>query len=166
MARKDANRGKREAQVERRVQAYELRKQGFTYADIGAALGMSVKTAWQDINSVYVDFHEQLQTSAEELRALESARLDLAQIALYPKLKTGDAATINAWVRISESRRKLFGLDAAPKAPLNPDGTPAAYAELRAIVLAVLPPEQRLLLADALDGVIDVATTEGLTTEP
>ncbi len=63
-------------------------------------------------------------------------------------------------LRISESRRKLLGLDAAPKVPLNPDGSPGAYAELRTIVLNLLAPypDLRLALAEQLsqaDEVID-----------
>jgi hypothetical protein len=161
MARKDANKGKREVQVERRIQAYELRKQGFTYDEIGAALGVSGKTAHLDIHSVYVDFHEQLQISAAEYVALEIDRLDMAQQALAPHLPTGDPAIVREWRMLGESRRKLLGLDAPTKiAATNPDGTPAAYAELRMTVLALLPMEARIALADQLDKVIDVTATD------
>jgi hypothetical protein len=98
---------------------------------------------------------------------MELERLDMAQQALAAHLETGDPQIVNSWVKVSESRRKLLGLDAPTKiAATNPDGTPAAYAELRSMVLTMLPMEQRLALADQLDKVIDVSnpTLDGSNT--
>lgn len=93
-------------------------------------------------------------TSAAEYVALELERLDAAQFALFQHLDAGDPQIINSWVKVSESRRKLLGLDAPTKTALtNPDGSPAAYAELRTVVLNLLAPypDLRLALAEQLD---------------
>ena len=140
--------------AERRGQALERRKMGMSYRAIGDALGVSEKTAHQDVQAALASLAELEQASADEYRALELMRLDTALLALAPKLKYGDPQVVNAWVKVSESRRKLLGLDAPTKiAATNPDGTAAAYGELRATVLQILAPypELRLLLAEQLD---------------
>jgi hypothetical protein len=152
------DKGNSEQAAERPIRAFELRKQGYSYREIGAALGVSHKTAHEDVQRVLAELATLRQASAAEYVDLELERLDMAQQALAVHLETGDPQIINSWVKVSESRRKLLGLDAPQKiAATNPDGTvPAAYAELRTVVLAMLPMEQRLALADQLDKVIDV----------
>jgi hypothetical protein len=140
--------------AERRLQVLELRKQCKPFRAIGEQLGVSGKTAWQDYQQAMAELAELEQAEAETMRLLESARLDMAREALAPKVMRGNAEAIEAWRRLSESYRKLWGLDRPTLTALtNPDGTPLAmhYVELRAAVLAVLPPEQRLLVADALE---------------
>jgi hypothetical protein len=152
------DKGNTEQAAERPIRAFELRKQGYSYREIGAALGVSHKTAHEDVQRVLAELAETRLESAAAYVALECERLDMAALALFQHLETGDPQIINSWIKLSESRRKLLGLDAPTKiAATNPDGTaPAAYAELRAVVLAMLPMEQRLALADQLDKVIDV----------
>jgi hypothetical protein len=150
--------GTHEDMAERRLKAFELRKAGASYRQIGRKLSVSGKTAHEDVQRVLAELAEQRLESAAAYVALECERLDMAALALFQHLESGDPQVINAWVKVSESRRKLLGLDAPTKiAATNPDGTaPAAYAELRTMVLAMLPMEQRLALADQLDKVIDV----------
>lgn len=142
--------------TERRQKALEMRKSGASYRAIGANLGVSEAQAHRDVQAALATMAELEQASADEYRTLELMRLDMALLALSPKMKFGDPQVVNAWVKVSESRRKLLGLDAPTKiAPSNPDGTPygAAYAELRATVLHVLAPypELRVMLAERLD---------------
>lgn len=153
MARKDANRGKAEQAVERHIRAFELRKTGATYREIAAQLGVSVATVYEDCQRVLDELRGQALANASDYVALELERLDMAQFALFQHLETGDPSIINAWVKVSESRRKLLGLDAPAKiAQTNPDGTPAAYAELRTVVLNLLAPypELRQMIAAQL----------------
>lgn len=149
--------------IERHIQSFELRKQGFSYREIGATLGVSQKTAHQDVQRVLAELAETRLESAAQYVTMELEHLDAAQQALYPHLETGDPQVVNSWLRVSESRRTLLGLDAPTKiAQTNPDGTaPADYATLRTMVLTLLPMEQRLALADQLDKVIDVAPIDG-----
>ena len=124
MPRKDAQPGKREIAADRRHRALEMRKSGASYRAIGAQLGVSEKTAHQDVQQALASLAELEQSSADELRTMELMRLDMAALALAPKLKTGDPAIVGAWVRISESRRKLLGLD------MQPGGGPATNLEV------------------------------------
>jgi len=104
--------GTHEDMAERRVKAFELRKAGSSYRQIGRALGVSGQTAHEDVQAVLAELAAQRIESAAAYVAIELERLDMAQLALYPHLKTGDPQTIHAWVKVSESRRKLLGLDA------------------------------------------------------
>lgn len=152
--------GKRTDQIEitaaeRRQQALELRKQAQSYRAIATALSISVGQAHQDVQTALVDLAELEHASAAEYRTMEETRLDAAAVAIWPKVAKGDLDAVHAWVRISESRRRLRGLDAPQKiAPTTPDGTAPyqAYAELRAVVLHLLAPypDLRLALADQL----------------
>lgn len=106
--------GTHEAMTERRFKAFELRKAGASYRQIGRKLGVSGKTAHEDVQAVLADLVAQSLTSAAEYRTLELERLDAAQLALYQHLESGDPQIVNAWVKVSESRRKLLGLDLQP----------------------------------------------------
>src|SRR6266545_327170 len=111
MPRKDANRGREEEAAERRLHAFELHKRGASYRQIGAELHVSEKTAHQDVHRVLAGLAALEQASAEEYRVMEDERLDMAQLALWPRVRTGDVGAINAWIRLSESRRRLWGID-------------------------------------------------------
>lgn len=158
------------AAAERRGQALELRKAGQSFRAIGAALGVSEAQAHHDVRHALARLAELELASADELRALELARLDTLTeeavrvlSATHPLVSGGKVlsgftedgtaigltddgpklAAIDKLIRISESRRKLLGLDKPTLiAPTNPDGTPYSgdYAVLRAAVLAVLSP--------------------------
>lgn len=143
-----------EAALERRVKALELRKRGKSYRAIAAVLEISEAQSHRDVHAALAALTELEQASAEEYRQMELERLDVALLALLPKLNAGNVDAVNAWVRISESRRKLLGLDAP--AALNVSGalTSPAYLALRTVVLQALPTEQRLLVAAALDQVV------------
>lgn len=168
MNRTDHDPGKKEAAAERRNKAFELRKQGVGYRAIGAALGISEAQAHRDVQAALKRLATLEMASAEEYRTLELARLDTLTVAAARCARgaTGDAtrlAAIDRLLRISESRRKLLGLDAPAKTALtNPDGTPAAYAELRTVVLNLLAPypDLRLALADQLAQVDEVTDGE------
>src|SRR6266511_4597608 len=165
--------GTRETAAARRQQALDLRKAGSSYRAIGAQLNISEAQAHRDVKAALARLAEMELASADELRTMELLRLDKLMLeaarilaATHPYVAGGKVLlnltddgpklqAIDRLLRISESRRKLLGLDAPPKVPLNPDGTPysAAYAELRAVVLNLLAPypEIKLLLAAALD---------------
>lgn len=99
----------------------ELRVCGLTYRQIAQTMTerghkMSHQTAR---NRVEWAVNRIITPSVEELRRVEGERLDVAQRALLPKLATGDPAAVQAWTRLSESRRRLFGLDM----PIKVDAT-------------------------------------------
>jgi IS30 family transposase len=152
--------GARLEAAERRQQAFELRKRGVSYRGIGAELDISEAQAHRDVQRGLAQLAELERASAEEYRAMELARLDRAVLALAPKLRIGDPQVVSTWIRLSESRRKLLGLDAPTAIDVQGTVSPA-YIALRATVLQLLPAEQRVLLADALDQVIDASTVDG-----
>lgn len=52
------------------------------------------------------------QLAREEYVELECAALDAAQAGMWPKITSGDARTIEVFVKVAERRAKLRGLDA------------------------------------------------------
>lgn len=106
--------GTHEDMAERRLKAFELRKAGASYRQIGRKLGVTGKTAHEDVRAVLAELAETRLESAAEYVALECERLDMAALALYQHLESGDPQIINSWVKVSESRRKLLGLDMQP----------------------------------------------------
>lgn len=174
--------------AERRLQVLELRKQRSSFRDIGTALGISEAQAHRDYKAAMVHLIELEEASADELRTMELMGLDtLAVEALrilqadHPLVSGGKVlsgftedgkpvgltddgpklAAIAELRRISESRRKLLGLDAPAKTALtNPDGTPyQAQQQLIGVVLNLLAPypDLRLALAAQLTEETDAA---------
>jgi hypothetical protein len=151
--------GKRTDQIEitaaeRRQKALDLRKQAQSYRAIATALGYSVGQAHADVQIALAELAELEHASAAEYRTMEEERLDAAAAAIWPKVTKGDLDAVHAWVRISESRRRMRGLDAPQKiAPTTPDGAAPyqAYIEFRTLLLQVLPIEHHALLAAALE---------------
>ena len=62
-----------------------------------------------DVQAVLAELATMRLESAAAYVALECERLDAAQLALFQHLETGDPQIIHAWVKVSESRRKLLG---------------------------------------------------------
>lgn len=105
--------------AERRVKALEMRKQGCTYRQIAAALGVDLKQAHGYVSDYLKMLAEEAKESAEELRAIEIAKLDKAERECWKRLRAAsdaDAAKLVGQIKsLSESRRKLTGLDAPVK---------------------------------------------------
>ena len=95
-----------------------LRAQGLSYRAIADAwekqTGKTVSktTVQNDIARELQSLSEQTRSEAKHYRDIELIRLDMAMSAIAKKVSSGDVAAVNAWVKISESRRKLLGLDA------------------------------------------------------
>jgi hypothetical protein len=100
---------------EREVQALELRKAGATYEAIGAKLGMTAQGAHAVVKRVLERMSAETDEAAAEVRRLELERLDTAVLAIASQVKRGNLGAIDRWLRISESRRKLLGIDAPNK---------------------------------------------------
>lgn len=124
MPRDNLPRGKREAAAERKLKALELRKARASYRAIGKALNVSGVQAYRYVQSALAEIAAKTSENAEQLRNLELESLDMAAVAIAKQVKNGEIAAIAEWRRLSESRRKLLGLDAPDKvAPTNPEGT-------------------------------------------
>lgn len=109
--------------AENRIKALELRKSGATYRQIGESIGISMQRAHQLVMDELDRLAQLRLGNVDELRRLELERLEMASIPVVAKLKKGDLRAAMVWIKLSESRRRLLGLDAPLKiAPTNIDG--------------------------------------------
>lgn len=119
---------------ERRQQALDYRKAGYSYRDIGARLEVSHEQARRDVEAALAALVEDTKDSAEQLRQLELERLDMLTKALEPMAAVGNPGAVNSFLRVMERRAKLLGLDAPVKQDINLDVSKLTDDELRAII--------------------------------
>jgi DNA-binding CsgD family transcriptional regulator len=93
---------------ERERLAVALRVEGYTYAEIGARLGISDRMASRIVNRA---MNRVLREPVGQLVELERARLDALWQAMWPRALRGSARHAEVCVRISERRSRLLGLD-------------------------------------------------------
>ena len=97
---------------DRHLRALELRKAGATYQQIADELGYSgPRGAHKAVASA---LKATLKEPADEVRALELARLDAALLAIWQRVRRGDEKAIDRLLSIMKRRMDLLGL-AAPK---------------------------------------------------
>jgi hypothetical protein len=101
--------------VEARVLCWELRLQGYSIRQIAVLatqrLGRNLgKSRVAQLLTIEAD--ERQAAPREAVRQYELDRLDRLLVFLEPRLRDGDPGAITTAVRLSESRRKLLGLDA------------------------------------------------------
>lgn len=101
----------------RRERALELKRVGFTLAQIGRELGVSKQSVSRYIHAALTDSVKRQEKDADCLRELELERLDALQRACERILakKGHELAAADRLLRIAESRRKLLGIDAPEK---------------------------------------------------
>ncbi len=105
--------GKRSGEDERiayrRSRAITARIQGGTYREIATRNECSVGTAFEDVAAELAGVCKATRLEAEQLRALDLERADLALRGLKSAVMKGDPASCRAWVRTLEYRAKLLG---------------------------------------------------------
>lgn len=103
--------------AERDAEAARLRGAGHSFTAIAQRLG------YADSSGACKAYRRALAAApaeaVAELRALESARLDQLLVKLQPGIEDGDTKAISEARKISESRRRLHGLDGAVKVDMN-----------------------------------------------
>lgn len=128
--------------IERQTRALELRRDGLTYREIAEKVGY--KGPSSAYRGIMAALRRTQQPPADALRKLELERLDLAAAAIVEKVLAGDLQAIDRWVRLSESRRRLLGLDAPARTEITgAEGGPVLVAtpewqRLRALILSTL----------------------------
>jgi hypothetical protein len=105
---------------ERALKALELRKKGVRYEQIAQQLGYTNrgnahKAVMKELNLLAKECLEE----ASKVRDLELQRLDDLFLAAWKAIADGSESAIDRALRVSESRRKLMGLDAAQKVDVN-----------------------------------------------
>jgi hypothetical protein len=122
--------------AQRRGKALDLRKQGQTYAQIAAALGVSESRAHQVVTEELRRLHAERSEAAGEVLRLELERLDVLQASVWPKAKAGEPTAVERVLNIMARRAKLLGLDAPTKvAATDPAGNKAATFRVAAAEL-------------------------------
>ena len=116
----------KETSLEAQAKAWELRTKAYTYEKIGEALGCSTPTAFQMVKKYREVVLAHAKETAEQLRDLEISKLDAAENRLWEALDQRPNLTVDQIskaaekiVKISESRRRLTGLDAPQKVELG-----------------------------------------------
>ena len=123
MATPGVKHGAKEQAQERRVKAFELRKAGLSYREIGKALLVSYAQAERDVSTVMKELAATTLREAETYRIMATARLDKAQSALWKSVLEGSPRAIEVLVKLEERRAKMWGYDAPTKiAPTDPTG--------------------------------------------
>lgn len=126
--RERTHRGERESIAERRIQVLELRKKGLTLSKIGEQVGVSLTTVHKDLQAAFKELLAIEVKKANELRFLELQRMDAAELKINLILadkKTRDEVRlkcIDRLIKISESRRKLLGLDMPQRIDITSNG--------------------------------------------
>jgi AraC-like DNA-binding protein len=96
--------------IDKQALALKLRQAGTSYEEIAQVVGY--RSASGAYNAVRSAMKKTLQEPADELRRVELARLDAAQAGIWSKVLAGDIKSIHAFLKISERRSRLLGLDA------------------------------------------------------
>lgn len=112
--------------AERQKQVLELRKAGFDFRRIAEATGYSgpsgaYKAYRTALKAIY-------REPAIEALELELTRLDDAQAAIWPAVRRGDLQAINTFLRISERRAKVTGIEAPQRVEVTQVPREAAAA--------------------------------------
>ena len=121
------------AREQRRSDAFALKLDGWTYEQIAEHHGVDKSTSWHDVNARLSVMDEEDLARAKEVRGIEDARLEKVrrdfglqfEQAKCPSCGRADVDTDefiswqNALVKLSASRRKLWGVDGPVKIEIN-----------------------------------------------
>lgn len=127
---------KRARAAERRTQALELRKQGMTFAQIGAALDCSEQRAHKIVTEELRRLNEHRAEQATEVARLELERLDALLAGVWEKAKGGDGPAIDRALAVMNRRAKLLGIDAPERRELTGKDGKAMRLSLEDVVEA------------------------------
>lgn len=132
MAGRKGHKGQIKADVaERQRLAFEYRKAGASFAQIGRNLNISHEQARIDVNKVIAALNAESQDMAKEYRTTMLERLDAMLLGVWSQASKGHLSAIDRVLRIEERRAKLLGLD-APQKFQHEDWRSQAVADIRA----------------------------------
>jgi hypothetical protein len=114
-SRGNKNRGEKEQAAIRRLEALELRMQGFSYRQIGPRLDISEAQAHRDVTEALRLVVEDHREEIEEMRAIENTRLDALFVSAF-EMATSDCGNetlraIDVCIRVMKRRAELNGVD-------------------------------------------------------
>lgn len=132
----------------RRTEAVSMALAGFTYEQIGDRLNLSPRGAHQLVTRT---LEESRNYAVDDLRRVENARLDRAQAAIWTEVIGGDLKAISTFLRISERRAKLNGLDAPSKIAMAVEIKQEMEQQLQVLEAVVLESGSRQDEQDIVD---------------
>lgn len=100
----------------RRTKAVSMALAGLSYEQIGREMGINTTAAREMVARTIEDTRNY---QVDQLRNVENARLDRAQAAIWSEVLKGDVKAVNTFLRISERRAKMNGLDAPSKIQMS-----------------------------------------------
>ena len=129
---------RRLAAAERHQKALNMRRDGHTYEEIKTKLGYASPSGAE--KAVKAALQSVIREPAEEVRAMELARLDRMLLKLRARINKGDHLAINSALKIQDRRARLLGLDAPVRQEISgADGDPLMVdVGLRETMLAKL----------------------------
>jgi hypothetical protein len=97
--------------AERQVTALELRQMGYTFTVIGEQLGITRQSAHEQVHKALAELAEESRDRATELRELEVSRIDRVLAGVFPRAERGEEDAVRSFIRLSQRRALLLGLD-------------------------------------------------------
>lgn len=128
---------RRQEATRRRDEILSLILGGVTFDAVAAKYGVSRQAIVNTVREAF-DAQPSRPDLAATLRGIESARLDRAQLAIWPAVQAGDVKAVLAFLRLSERRAKMLGLDAPTQVNLSVNvraEMESVLAELEGLVL-------------------------------
>jgi hypothetical protein len=112
----------------RRTKSLDLAIAGASYRQIAAQTGVSLSTAYDDVQAELGALDKCRGEQAERLRDLSLKRLDKWTLALTPKAQQGDERAVRVLVQIEDRRARLLGLDHAQRLEVaGENGSPLVF---------------------------------------
>lgn len=112
---------KREQSIANQGEALRLRLTGMGYAKIAEMMGYATPSGAHQ--AVQKALKRTVQEPADELRQMESDRMDAMLNAMWPRVEKGDPRAVEVSMKVAERRAKLLGLDAPEQLEAKQDIT-------------------------------------------
>lgn len=162
--------------VFRRIQALTLRAAGLPYTDIGKQLGISARTAYEDVHHCGAEFDAMAKETADGIRDVQNAQLDAVTRQVWPILSGQIAvpkmggnrvtdrvpSSIEAVDQLNSTEEALAKLGISPRAP-----TPEDVADLKLkAVDRIIRISKRRSEINGTDMPVKIAHTDPTGTRP
>ena len=121
---------KKDELTERRLQAFQLRKEGHQPPEIAVLMGVAVSSVYNYINEGRAAYFDLYPEEKQHVRNLELARLDDMTLAIFEQAKAGDCRAAETMLKIMERRSKFLGLDAPARQEIETKAVTATAEEL------------------------------------
>ena len=133
---------RRASAKERRLAAFELRKKGKSYREIGKELGATAQSAHRHVTKTLKEIAEKTSDEAERVKVIELARLDELLAMAWEKAEAGDRLAIDTALNVMRRRSALLGLDAPKQTELGGIGGGPVGIDATSIDLSKLTTEE------------------------